>query len=122
MPIYQYKCEACHSEVEVLQKVSDEPLRDCPECGEASLKKKVTAAAFRLKGGGWYETDFKKDNQRNLAVDKEPDAGGKDDKKDGKTDKKTSKTEKDSGKQADKPSPPKGKGDGGSSGGKASAA
>lgn len=68
MPIYQYQCGACHKEVEVLQKVSDDPLRDCPECGEPSLKKKVTAAAFRLKGGGWYETDFKTgDKKKNLA-------------------------------------------------------
>ena len=78
MPIYQYKCEACHSEVEVLQKVSDEPLRDCPECGKPSLKKKVTAAAFRLKGGGWYETDFKTGDKKNLAggSDAAPASGG----------------------------------------------
>ena len=67
MPIYQYQCGACHREVEVLQKVSDDPLRDCPECGEPALKKKVTAAAFRLKGGGWYETDFKTGDKKNLA-------------------------------------------------------
>jgi putative FmdB family regulatory protein len=68
MPIYAYLCQACHREVEVLQKVSEAPLRDCPECGEPALKKKVTAAAFRLKGGGWYETDFKKgEKKKNLA-------------------------------------------------------
>ena len=50
----------------MLQKISDEPLLDCPECGQPSLKKKVTAAAFRLKGGGWYETDFKTSNKKNL--------------------------------------------------------
>ena len=79
MPIYQYQCGACHKEVEVLQKISDEPLRDCPECGEPSLKKKVTAAAFRLKGGGWYETDFKTgDKKKNLAggSDAAPASGG----------------------------------------------
>ena len=79
MPIYQYQCGACHKEVEVLQKVSDDPLRDCPECGEPSLKKKVTAAAFRLKGGGWYETDFKTgDKKKNLAggSDAAPASGG----------------------------------------------
>jgi putative FmdB family regulatory protein len=78
MPIYQYQCEACHRELEVLQKVSDEPLRDCPECGEPSLKKKVTAAAFRLKGGGWYETDFKTGDKKNLAgsSDAAPASGG----------------------------------------------
>ena len=52
--------------MEVLQKISDEPLLDCPVCGQPSLKKKVTAAAFRLKGGGWYETDFKTDKKKNL--------------------------------------------------------
>ena len=68
MPIYEYQCKACGKELEVLQKISDEPLQDCPECGEAALKKKISAAAFRLKGGGWYETDFKTgDNKKNLA-------------------------------------------------------
>lgn len=67
MPIYAYGCEACGFDLEKLQKISDPPLRDCPECGEARLRKKVTAAGFRLKGSGWYETDFKKDNKRNLA-------------------------------------------------------
>ena len=52
--------------MEVLQKISDEPLVDCPECGQPALKKKVTAAAFRLKGGGWYETDFKTGSKKNL--------------------------------------------------------
>ena len=59
MPIYQYACLACGHEVEALQKINEDPLTDCPECGEAALRKKVTAAAFRLKGSGWYETDFK---------------------------------------------------------------
>ncbi len=67
MPIYEYQCPACGKELEVLQKVSDEPLRDCPQCGKATLQKKVSAAAFRLKGGGWYETDFKTGNKKNLA-------------------------------------------------------
>ena len=67
MPIYEYQCQACGKELEALQKISDEPLLDCPACGEASLKKKVSAAAFRLKGGGWYETDFKTSNKKNLA-------------------------------------------------------
>jgi putative FmdB family regulatory protein len=68
MPIYEYQCPACGKELEVLQKVSDEPLRDCPQCGKATLQKKVSAAAFRLKGGGWYETDFKTGNKKNLAT------------------------------------------------------
>lgn len=67
MPIYEYKCEACSYELEALQKMSDAPLKECPECGELSLIKKISAVAFRLKGGGWYETDFKSGNKKNLA-------------------------------------------------------
>jgi len=59
MPIYQYQCQECGHELEALQKMSDAKLTDCPACGAAALKKCVTAAAFRLKGSGWYETDFK---------------------------------------------------------------
>ena len=59
MPIYEYRCAACGHELEALQKISDPPLVDCPVCGKAELRKRVTAAAFRLKGTGWYETDFK---------------------------------------------------------------
>ena len=67
MPIYEYQCQACGHEVEVLQKLSDDPLTDCPACAQASLKKKVSAVGFRLKGGGWYETDFKTGSKKNLA-------------------------------------------------------
>ncbi len=67
MPIYEYRCEHCGHELERLQKMSDPPLTDCPECGEAALKKRVSAAGFRLKGGGWYETDFKTGKKRNVA-------------------------------------------------------
>lgn len=68
MPIYEYQCQRCSHELEKLQKISDEPLSICPECGEPHLKRKISAAGFRLKGGGWYETDFKKDGdkKRNL--------------------------------------------------------
>ncbi len=66
MPIYEYECRACGESTEVIQKFSDAPLTDCPACGAAALTKLVSAAAFRLSGGGWYETDFKKDKQRNL--------------------------------------------------------
>ena len=59
MPIYEYVCQQCDHHLEALQKLSDEPLIFCPDCGEASLRKQVSAAAFRLKGTGWYETDFK---------------------------------------------------------------
>ncbi|MDQ2070430.1 FmdB family zinc ribbon protein [Natronospira bacteriovora] len=69
MPIYEYRCEACGHEMEALQKISDADLTQCPQCQEAALRKLVSAAAFRLSGSGWYETDFKKDNKRNLAGD-----------------------------------------------------
>ena len=67
MPIYEYQCQSCQHQLEVLRKISDEPLVTCPECGKDSLRKKVSAAAFRLKGGGWYETDFKTGDKKNLA-------------------------------------------------------
>ncbi|ROR29810.1 FmdB family zinc ribbon protein [Inmirania thermothiophila] len=67
MPIYEYACTACGHELEALQKMSDEPLTDCPECGGSTLKRLISAAGFRLKGSGWYETDFKKGNRRNIA-------------------------------------------------------
>ena len=67
MPIYEYHCEACNHDMEVLQKMSDEPLKTCPECGKDALKKMISAAAFRLKGGGWYETDFKNGSKKNIA-------------------------------------------------------
>ena len=70
MPIYEYQCQSCDHGLEVLQKISDEPLQECPSCGESALKKKVSAAAFRLKGGGWYETDFKSGDKKNIAGDK----------------------------------------------------
>ena len=66
MPIYEYRCDACGHELESLQKMSDAPLTDCPSCGEPRLKKMVSAAGFRLKGGGWYETDFKAGGKKNL--------------------------------------------------------
>ena len=70
MPIYEYQCQSCGHQLEVIQKISDEPLKDCPECGKPELRKKISAAAFRLKGGGWYETDFKSgDKKKNLAGD-----------------------------------------------------
>jgi len=68
MPFYEYQCRACGAQVEVLQKISDAPLKKCPECGRNQLAKLVSAPVFRLKGAGWYETDFKtdKDRKRNL--------------------------------------------------------
>jgi putative FmdB family regulatory protein len=73
MPIYEYQCQSCGHEFEALQKISDPLLTDCPECRQVTLKKKVSAAAFRLKGGGWYETDFKKTGQKNVAGEKSGD-------------------------------------------------
>ena len=59
MPIYEYTCASCGHELEAMQKMSDAPLVDCPECGKPALQKRISAAGFRLTGTGWYETDFK---------------------------------------------------------------
>ena len=59
MPIYAYKCTDCGHELEKIQKMSDDPLKDCPECASPSLVKQITSAGFQLKGNGWYVTDFK---------------------------------------------------------------
>ncbi len=68
MPIYAFECEACGHQFDRLQKMSDPDPSDCPECGAARIKRQLTAPSFRLSGSGWYETDFKKDGdkQRNL--------------------------------------------------------
>jgi putative FmdB family regulatory protein len=66
MPIYEYQCQSCGHKLEKLQKLNDDPLKDCPDCGEAELERLISAAGFRLKGAGWYETDFKKGNKKNL--------------------------------------------------------
>ena len=80
MPFYEYQCNACEHRLEVLQKISDEPLCYCPECGEASLKKLISRSAFRLKGDGWYETDFKNSGAKD-ASDKKSGAKDGNDKK-----------------------------------------
>lgn len=67
MPIYEYECKGCGHTMEAIQKISDDPLTDCPECNKSELQKMISAAGFRLKGGGWYETDFKKGGKKNLA-------------------------------------------------------
>ena len=69
MPFYEYQCTKCGHEEEVLQKISEKPLRKCVACGKSTMKKKVSAAAFRLKGGGWYETDFKSGSKKNVEAD-----------------------------------------------------
>lgn len=88
MPIYEYACKECSHTMTALQKMNDEPLVDCPECGKPALKRLISAPRFRLKGAGWYETDFKKDNQRNvLKSDSEPEKSSGDGKKDAAGDK-----------------------------------
>jgi putative FmdB family regulatory protein len=69
MPIYEYECQNCKFYTEVIQKISDAPLTKCPSCGKEKLQKLISAPVFRLKGAGWYETDFKseKEARRNLA-------------------------------------------------------
>lgn len=84
MPIYEYACKSCNHTLDALQKLSDEPLVDCPECGKPELRKMLSAPRFRLKGEGWYETDFKKEKQKNLLKnDSEP--AKSDDKSDSKS-------------------------------------
>ncbi|MFO1393707.1 MAG: FmdB family zinc ribbon protein [Steroidobacteraceae bacterium] len=81
MPIYEYQCDHCGHHLEALQKISDKPLRECPECGRHRLKRLMSAPLFRLAGSGWYETDFKSDKEakRNLLDkgDKEPSSEAK---------------------------------------------
>ena len=113
MPIYEYLCGDCNHKLDALQKLSDEPLVHCPHCAAPSLKRQMSAPSFRLKGGGWYETDFKNDKRRNIA-ESESKGEGKADAKaegksegkaDGKADKPDSKPAggKSEGKSADKP-------------------
>ncbi len=67
MPIYEYCCQDCGHRLEAIQRLADAPLSDCPACGQSSLKKQVSAPSFRLSGGGWYETDFKTGDKKNIA-------------------------------------------------------
>ncbi|HJM71765.1 MAG TPA: FmdB family zinc ribbon protein, partial [Gammaproteobacteria bacterium] len=67
MPIYEYKCSECGHFMDALQGVNDSPLEVCPECSEKSLKRLISAPNFRLSGEGWYETDFKTENRKNIA-------------------------------------------------------
>jgi putative FmdB family regulatory protein len=83
MPFYEYQCNSCGHALEAMQKVSEPPLKKCPHCGKPQLQKLMSAPVFRLKGGGWYETDFKsdQDNKRNLAD--RPEESPKEEKKEG---------------------------------------
>jgi len=104
MPIYEYRCQSCGHELEALQFLNEDPLTDCPECGKPELKRKISAAGFRLSGKGWYETDFKsKNKQRNLAGEREPaskKSGDSSGDKSAKSDGKSSGSEKSSGSKA----------------------
>jgi len=82
MPIYEYECQACGHQMEAMQRMSDKPLMDCPQCAKPTLKKLISAAGFRLSGGGWYETDFKTGSKKNVtkadaAKTSKPDSAGK---------------------------------------------
>lgn len=70
MPIYEYVCKACGTESEITHKISDPPAKKCPKCGKSKLEKMMSAAGFRLAGGGWYESDFKSGNKKNIAGEK----------------------------------------------------
>ena len=75
MPIYEYRCNACGHQLEVMQKLSDPELSDCPSCDQPELRKLISTVGFRLKGSGWYETDFKSgDRKKNIAKDDGPPA------------------------------------------------
>ena len=71
MPIYEYKCSKCEHQFEVIQRFSDNPIESCPKCNKKSVKKLVSAPSFRLKGGGWYETDFKTGSKKNIVDTKD---------------------------------------------------
>mgnify|MGYP000117776107 CR=1 FL=1 len=90
MPIYEYRCKSCGHELEKLQKMSDDPLTDCPQCDKPELNKLISAAGFRLSGSGWYETDFKSGNKKNLSEGKSEGKG--EGKSEGKKDAGASKT------------------------------
>ena len=75
MPIYEYVCKSCNHELEALQKMSDDPLTQCPQCNNSTLTKKISAAGFRLSGSGWYETDFKSGKKKNLASSSDSKSG-----------------------------------------------
>ena len=74
MPIYEYQCQDCHHNFDKLQKMSDDPLTECPECHHNSLQKQVSAPSFKLKGSGWYETDFKTKKKEGATQEAKPEA------------------------------------------------
>jgi len=76
MPIYEYRCDGCGHDMELIQRMSDDPMKDCPVCKESKLKKIISAAGFQLKGSGWYETDFKGGSQSKANTNKNSPSGG----------------------------------------------
>ncbi len=106
MPIYEYVCDSCEHEFETIQKFNEDPLKACPECEQDALRKKISAAAFRLKGSGWYETDFKSGNKRNVVTDdkKSSEASSETKKPDKSTTTSSSSTKTTSSSEESKPS------------------
>jgi putative FmdB family regulatory protein len=109
MPIYEYQCQKCQHQFETIRKISDPPLVTCPTCGADSLKKLVSKAAFRLKGGGWYETDFKDEKKQKNVIKKEEAAGEKAEAKPDKAGKKPETTKETTPKTEAKPKEKKSK-------------
>lgn len=97
MPIYPYVCTACGHEFDALQKISDDPLTECPACGESSLRKRLAAPAFQLKGTGWYETDFKNSGKKKEKEKEKEKTDGKDDKSESKSTEKSKSSGKSDG-------------------------
>jgi putative FmdB family regulatory protein len=100
MPIYEYECNACGHQFEAIQKMSDAPLVDCPACNKPQLRKLISAAGFRLKGGGWYETDFKSGKKKNIAADEAKSKNKDDSKKSEPKKQETKKSAADTGSKA----------------------
>jgi putative FmdB family regulatory protein len=104
MPFYEYQCKSCGHQLEAMQKINDAPLKKCPHCGKSQLTRLMSAPVFRLKGGGWYETDFKGDgdNKKNLADRPESDTSTSSDDKKPAADVKAADTTKEAAKPAEK--------------------
>ena len=103
MPIYEYECTQCGHQLDALQGINELRLSECPACNKTSLKRLISAPNFRLKGKGWYETDFKTGNRKNLVENKDDSSVKKDETKEDKTkENKTKKTPEKNGKVKDK--------------------
>lgn len=100
MPIYEYECQACGHGFEVMQKLSDPVLVDCPDCDKSALKKLISPVAFRLKGTGWYETDFKNSQKTKDTINQPKENGSEADKNSKEGDEKSSKSSNATGDSA----------------------